>query len=132
LFQGNVIPDYDQIMNEYRPDTLQKLVEAGVHIEPSKLSGAATKNLQVNRRWNTRVGDVVQIPYSVSSSFDSAGRQRIQQALTDIAQRSGVVAFIPRTSEIDYLIVVNVMADGHTWVAKVWERNSFHLISKAA
>ena len=106
LFQGDIIPDYDQIMNEYGPDTMQKLEEAGVHIEPSKTSGIA-KNLQVNRRWNTRVGDVVQIPYSISSSFNSVGKQRIQQALTDIAQRSGVVAFIPRTSQGDYVQVVD-------------------------
>lgn len=49
--------------------------------------------------------DVVQIPYLIDSSFSNNQRSKIETAVDQLSKRSGVVNFVTRTNENDFLYI---------------------------
>ena len=101
LFEGDIIPDYNTILNSYGPDVAKELVSKGILEEPT---GISPRNLRSNL-WTTRVDDIVVVPYSISSEYTSQEKARINGALRSLGDRSKVIRFVPRTGQRDYVAV---------------------------
>eukprot|EP00559_Dactyliosolen_fragilissimus_P007817 CAMPEP_0184863690 /NCGR_PEP_ID=MMETSP0580-20130426/12155_1 /TAXON_ID=1118495 /ORGANISM="Dactyliosolen fragilissimus" /LENGTH=356 /DNA_ID=CAMNT_0027362161 /DNA_START=238 /DNA_END=1305 /DNA_ORIENTATION=+ len=75
---------------------------------------------QVFNLWNTRVDDIVQIPYSFRIGDFSFGQiQDIESYINSLAKRSGVVEFIPRTNQNSYIQVQSESSGCWSYVGKI-------------
>lgn len=63
------------------------------------------RNLFVNRRWKVRKDGRVLVPHTVSSTFSSAERNQIRDALNEMERTTGSLKFIERTNERGYIKV---------------------------
>ena len=106
LFEGDIIPDYESILKDYGPEVVQELQAKGLLVKGQNKT-ISTRQADVNRRWAARVNGVVYIPYAISSNFSLIDIATIQNALTDLGNRSKVVKFVRRKKELDYITVVN-------------------------
>jgi hypothetical protein len=105
LFEGDIVPDYASIMEAYGPDVVQELEDEGMVLEGDQPE-FTVRQARTGRRWENRVDDVVQIPYTISSFIDATRRAFIDNAVREIGDSSKVVKFVPRTSQANYIMVV--------------------------
>ncbi len=112
LFEGDIVPDYYSIVENYGIEVAEELEAEG--ILPSQPqndhlglhNGIVLQSAVPDRRWNKRVNDVVQVPYVIDSDyFSSSQTVRIKSALRDLADRSKVVQFLPRKNEQSYILL---------------------------
>ncbi len=102
LFEGDIVPDYESIIQAYGPTVAQELEEKGLIVK----GNSTLRQADVNKRWNTRVNGVVQIPYAFSGEHDANAVALIENAMKELADRSKVIKFVRRTSEADYIMIV--------------------------
>ena len=107
LFEGDIVPTYEGIMENYGEEAVKKLQEAGI-LSTTETSGNYTRSRGLGTDpqflWNTRVNGVVQVPYAfVSGHFTTSEESDIVSWISQMAQESGVVNFIPRSSQPNYV-----------------------------
>ena len=107
LFQGDIVPDYESILEDYGPEVVQELEEQGLLIKGQNETNSTLRQADVNRRWTTRVNGVVHVPYSFAGQHDANAVAVIENAIKELGDRSRVVKFVRRSSERDYIIVVD-------------------------
>ena len=107
LFEGDIIPDYESILKGYGPEVVQELEEQGLLAKGQNKTGSTLRQADVDRRWTTRVDGVVHVPYAFSGEHDGDDVAVIESAIKELGDRSKVVKFVPRSSEGDYIIIVN-------------------------
>jgi hypothetical protein len=103
LTEGDIVPDYESIVKGYGPKVAHELEEKGLIVKDK----STLRQDDVSRRWASRVDGVVQVPYAFSSQHNADAVAVIENALRDLEDRSKVVKFVPRTSESDYIMVVD-------------------------
>lgn len=117
LFEGDIIPDYDSIVTNYGIEVAEELEAEGI-LDPSKSNDSQKQNNPVvydeslilqnvvpDRRWDNRIQDVVHVPYELDSRYTSAQVNRMKIALKELGDRTGVVKFVLRKNERDYIYV---------------------------
>lgn len=114
FFEGDIIPNCDQIKENYGIQAAKDLVRDGI-LDPSCLKNKRRKRnrdlaLQVGntRLWNKvrNKNGVAVIPYQFDATFNSPVQQkRVVWALEGLERESGVVSFVPRTVESAYINV---------------------------
>jgi len=108
-FEGDIKPMCDQIKAGYGLEEAKKLVERGI-LDPSCLD-EDSRDLAIMKfqqyLWNfERVEDRYVIPWEFDSSFESSSnRLVVENALSDLAEASGVVTFVPRNTQTRYISV---------------------------
>lgn len=111
LFEGDIRPDYDSIMENYGKEVVEELETEGILSPPQendqneKDDDVRLQNVVRDRRWDKRVQDIVQIPFVIDSSYTSTQVTTIKNALKDLGDRSKVIRFVPRRNENDYIMV---------------------------
>jgi len=104
-FEGDLVPIYDQILETYGPNVIEELVTEGI------LSGDTRDGIveetggtyhYIYHLWPDRVNDVVHIPYEFGESF-VGDKSVVEQALSLLERRSGVISFVPRSKQTPYL-----------------------------
>ncbi|KAI2510799.1 High choriolytic enzyme 1-like [Fragilaria crotonensis] len=103
LFEGDIVPDYESIVKGYGPKVAHELEEKGLIVKGK----SSLRQADVSRRWETRVNGVAQVPYAYSGQHNADAVVVIENALRDLEARSKVVKFVPRTTESDYIMVVD-------------------------
>lgn len=73
----------------------------------TNLTGERVLSIVTSRRWKERLGDVVQVPYSISGRFSQSERDTIVNAVNALSERSNVVRFVVRQRQSSYIDVVN-------------------------
>mmetsp|Transcript_6381 Transcript_6381/g.8519 ORF Transcript_6381/g.8519 Transcript_6381/m.8519 type:complete len:552 (-) Transcript_6381:364-2019(-) len=126
LFEGDIIPTYNQILADYGEEVVKALQEAGIlpndtHDENRHLGTVG------QYRWTTRDNGVTKIPYSFSSSFSDQERSSIGAWLDDLATASGVLKFIPRVNESSYVNIV----DGSSCSSSIGQRGGVQTLTLA-
>ena len=101
LFEGDIVPDYEFIMENYGPDLVEELEAKGLIEEPR----FAVNSLHTSRLWKNRVNGLVEVPYLISSQYASTAVNDINNAVRELGDRSKVVKFVQRTSQSDYIHV---------------------------
>ena len=103
LFEGDIVPDYNQMLECYGTSTTAELVAKGILEAPgadndsSTASSLTTPASLCFNRWPTRIEDVTVIPYEFAVGAFTADEQRIvKTALRDLAQQVNVLEFVPR------------------------------------
>eukprot|EP00957_Ditylum_brightwellii_P177969 13555216-Ditylum_brightwellii.AAC.1 len=93
-------------MEEYGEGVVKKLQNAG--ILPHDV-GNESRHLGTvgQHRWKTRDGGITKVPYSFSRGFSASERASIEGWLDELATASGVLKFIPRKSENDFVNIVD-------------------------
>jgi len=110
LFEGDIVPTYDWIMENYGEQVVKELQDAGI-LSTTETSGNHTRGLGTTAQsqilWDTRVNGVVQVPYAFASNHFSASEELdIADSLSHMAQISGVINFIPQTWEPNYILII--------------------------
>lgn len=104
LFEGDIMPEYTQILEIYGANTTAELVENKVLSSAPKEHPRLTTNTALKERdyfnlWPKRVKDVTVIPYEFSKGvFNHAEQSVITKAMQDLARQVRVVRFVPRSS----------------------------------
>ena len=86
---------------------MQELEEQGLLAKGQNETNSTLRQADVNRRWTTRVNGVVQVPYAFAGQHDANAVAVIENAIKELGDRSRVVKFVPRSSEGDYIIIVD-------------------------
>lgn len=114
LFEGDIIPRYDEIRDDYSKKLAKKLVKKGIlkpetnHENYEGDSFVALGGAQTNHRWEDRKDDVIQVPYTFQSgSFSSSEMSTIEKAIKKLEEDAGVIKFVKRTNEKNYILVLN-------------------------
>eukprot|EP00551_Chaetoceros_affinis_P006820 CAMPEP_0203678904 /NCGR_PEP_ID=MMETSP0090-20130426/33671_1 /ASSEMBLY_ACC=CAM_ASM_001088 /TAXON_ID=426623 /ORGANISM="Chaetoceros affinis, Strain CCMP159" /LENGTH=586 /DNA_ID=CAMNT_0050546347 /DNA_START=107 /DNA_END=1867 /DNA_ORIENTATION=- len=124
LFEGDIVPDYDTIMTNYGSDVVEKLVADGLLEAPAESQETdddshelefIQQNILTDRRWPTRVDDIVEVPYSISSDYSSNEKSRIQDALDELGDKSKVIKFKFLPTNDDYSDYIMVIKDTGCW-----------------
>lgn len=112
-FEGDIIPMWDEIRDDYSPKFAEKLVEEGIlHKDDEKEEGndlfVALGGAQTKHRWEERKDDVIQVPYTIPNyqSFTESEHDKIAHALNEISSQTGVVRFVKRYRHRDYITVI--------------------------
>jgi hypothetical protein len=100
LFEGDIIPDYDIIMENYGPGLAKELESEGMIEAPT---GVSLQSLVTNRLWTRRVNDIVEVPYTFTNQFSSSQRAAIDNALKSLGDSAKVIKFIYKTRQSDYV-----------------------------
>ena len=95
------------IFKGYGPEVVQALEEQGLLVKGQNETNSTLRQSEVDLRWTTRVGGVVQVPYAFAGQHDASDVAVIEKALKALGDRSRVLKFVPRSSEGDYIIVEN-------------------------
>lgn len=111
LFEGDIIPKYDEIRDDYSTKFAKELVTKGL-IDPEEEIESeefvALGSALTSHRWTDRVEGVVQIPYTYQSgSFSSTEQSKIEQAIRDLEDAAGVIKFVKKTNEPNYILVLS-------------------------
>lgn len=104
LFEGDIVPDYNTILEDYGPDVVEELIEDGI-LDPLPDDDGLVYNSVMDRRWSIRVDDVVHVPYDLDSDYTPSAITSIRSNIKELGDRIQVVKFVPRTSETDYILV---------------------------
>lgn len=127
-FEGDILPTENEIRTFYGAKAVKRLRGEGVlpstrnnrdrdrrgrrrDKTDTSLVGESQDSAWTARldyRWTDRGGPngLVRIPYAFrDGDYSAAERKTIVDAITDLAKRSGVVEFVPRTTETDYVLV---------------------------
>lgn len=103
LFEGDIVPEYGQILECYGANTTAELVAKGVLSVPKDDSNIDSVTLPTTlgsdyyRLWPQRIDDVTLIPYEFAKGAFSAAEQSIvEKAMRDLARQVSVVQFAPR------------------------------------
>ena len=103
LFEGDIVPDYAQMLECYGPNTTAELVAKGILSD--ELEDDNTKSTTPPpppttlgfRLWPTRIEDVTVIPYEFATgAFSAAQQTNIRTAMQDLARQVRVIQFVPR------------------------------------
>lgn len=116
LFEGDIMPTYESITDFYGED-----LAVTMGLEPNEdidEDGANSSNRgaegRLTRHWKEYVNPSngnYYVPYSfgvgTNGAYTSDERAYISTAFQDLADATGVIDFIPRTNEAEYVMVVN-------------------------
>ncbi|KAG5673251.1 hypothetical protein PVAND_003314 [Polypedilum vanderplanki] len=73
--------------------------------------------LDLNFRW-PKIGNLVHVPYVISSEYSSKERKMIIDAMDEIHEKT-CIRFVPRTNQIDYVNVTNTNDGCYSKVGRV-------------
>lgn len=128
LFEGDIKPDYNSILKQYGEETVNQLQKSGMVLEGEDLMNVQTRNVFFDNRWDTRVDNVVQIPYQYDPKyyFSPSERYTLETALKALGDRSHVIQFNVRTTESSY---INIIRDAgcYSYVGKLGGRQDLSL-----
>ena len=102
FFEGDIIPDYNMIITNYGKDVADELIAEGILKAPNEY---AQQSIVTDMRWDTRVNDIVIVPYTVNQNYSSKQKNNIKKALEELGARSKVIQFVPRNGQSDYIKV---------------------------
>jgi len=108
LFEGDLMPVYDQILDTYGPDVVAELVAKGIFDKEDEKGAIEClgDNCHPNL-WSNRINDVVLVPYEFSESF-VGDKNVVEQTMRELEMSSGVVGFIPTKNEtLPYLYLTS-------------------------
>jgi hypothetical protein len=105
LFEGDIVPDYDTISEAYGHDLAEELVEEGILDPPPAEDDGLPYDSIMDRRWTIRVNDVVHVPYVFDSDYSAAAKKSMTDNIMELGDRTKVVKFVPRTNQVDYLLI---------------------------
>jgi len=104
-FQGDIVADYEDILNQFGQEEADKLSKIGVIPKPDNETKARilSAHPDSSRRWPRSGGKAI-VPYSFASGqFTSTQQSTIINAMADLESKSGVVDFVPRTTQSNYI-----------------------------
>eukprot|EP00559_Dactyliosolen_fragilissimus_P003003 CAMPEP_0184863314 /NCGR_PEP_ID=MMETSP0580-20130426/10503_1 /TAXON_ID=1118495 /ORGANISM="Dactyliosolen fragilissimus" /LENGTH=310 /DNA_ID=CAMNT_0027361579 /DNA_START=8 /DNA_END=936 /DNA_ORIENTATION=- len=139
LFEGDIVPTVDYIMQNYGEDFEKKLEEEGVFnhdLGDGKGSITMKKNneplhgTQTFNLWPDRVNDVVLVPWAFrSGQFSETERTNIKVWIDEMARQSGVIRFVPYTDQSEHIEVQNSSSGCWSYVGKIGGKQSLNLSS---
>lgn len=113
LFEGDIIPVLDEIREDYGTALVEKLRKQGILPKKEEEEGLQGRNgeheggVLLNHRWTNRVKDVIEVQYEIEIfQFRYVEKKKIEEYITELANRAGVVKFVPvKDKSDDYLSV---------------------------
>lgn len=107
FFEGDIVPDYVSIAKAYGYDLANQLVTDGVMASPSDDERVLAAIEDDSRLWPASNG-VVTIPIRFEpGDFTTYAESLARQYLTELADESRFLEFVNRTTETDYVNVIN-------------------------
>jgi len=114
LFEGDMVPAYNQILDTYGPNVTSQLVAEGMFpVRPESNDNVGNDEEQHHNFYlwpnrNNRDGRVeIAYEFDKESSFAKSARQRamLKEELDDLAKKSGVVRFVHSRTIVPRLVV---------------------------
>ncbi|KAL9181972.1 hypothetical protein ACHAXT_012315 [Thalassiosira profunda] len=144
VFEGCLLLCYAQMAEKYGAEFADQMLADGFHFpdcpgedaRQRRLGATSSSTMQWNLPALRHADGRLQIPYAIQSSayFTSATYDAIQQAMTSIEEASGVITFVPRTDQSQYIQIqhsttyscaafVGRMTPTNVYLGATWCRN---------
>jgi len=109
LWEGDILPDYSQMLECFGANTTDELVAKGILSVPENDNNTNHNNAKTTqtttslgfRLWPYRIDDVTVIPYEFAKgAFSDTEQSIIEKTMRDLARQVSVIQFAPRRRTI--------------------------------
>ncbi|CAK9085594.1 Hatching enzyme 1.2 (Choriolysin H homolog 1) (High choriolytic enzyme 1 homolog) (zHCE-1) [Durusdinium trenchii] len=102
-YEGDIDASFEEIREMFGEQSAKEAAANGEIPGPTGGRDLGLNN-QNDLLWKTRVNGKIQVPYAFKSGqFTASQRSTIINALNALAQKVGVISFVPRASQTDYV-----------------------------